>query len=202
VHNLRSALDILAVELTRLGLQREDKEMSRTKFDDAGFYIAANRDKFEEKFAKSTQHWSDPAKDFYRALEPFKDGGHQFSRILWNLHKLDILDKHKLLITLGTMSSDFKLSFGIVGVPEGGPDVVSPQLRFGPVVEERVQLQSGDELFTYWTDGAELQIKMRTALSVSISEAEIIDRTTVFDALQGMLGATDFVVENLAALGA
>jgi hypothetical protein len=116
IHNMRSALDITAVELTAEGLRREDKQMSRTKLDETGFPIAADRAGFDAKFIKNTRHWKDTAASFLKSLEPFKNGGQPISRMLWDLHQLDIIDKHHLLVPAISIASGFKWK---IGYPNG-----------------------------------------------------------------------------------
>jgi hypothetical protein len=203
IHNLRSGLDLLAVELTRLGLEREGKQMSSTKLDKAGFLIVANRENFEAKFTESTQHWSDAAKDYFLKLEPFNGGGHAFSDTLWHLHKLDILDKHKLLLVAATFPAD--MGVWVKPTAEAANDssrTFTAEIRAGVMASgPGTPLKSGDVLFTVLSADPELQLQIRGKIGIGLRDNKIIEGKSVMEALNSMIGAADSVVETMATLG-
>lgn len=199
IHNLRSALDIMAVELTVEGLKREGKEMSRTKRDETGFPIAADRARFDAKFPDNTKHWPDPAKELLQLLEPFKNGGQPVSRMLWDLHQLDIIDKHHLLVPAVSIASGFSWEIGYPnGVSATGKGVQRSAVRLGPGSEEGVPLKSGDEVLTFWASDPHLKCTVGADFEVGFGENPIVEGS-LNNALHTFVRAVDWVVREMAA---
>ena len=103
-HNLRAALDHLAWGLVEAG---GGKPSWRTQFP-----ILGSRKHFNAKVKQSLEGASSAVVGAVRALEPWKGGNHALHR----LHYLDIADKHRLLLTVGTFVRD---SYLPPGVPKG-----------------------------------------------------------------------------------
>jgi hypothetical protein len=92
-HNLRSALDHLAQQLYFVGSGRSTARR-KTCFlitETAKGFKAEQRDAFKEI--------RQDAIDAICALEPYSDGK---GADLWVLHKLNIIDKHRLILTIGS----------------------------------------------------------------------------------------------------
>jgi len=88
VHNIRSALDHLAHALMVLG------KGSSGPFTRVQFPIAINSKNFET--AKTRIKEARP--EAIKAIEDIQPYGGGTGEILWHLHSLDIIDKHRLLI--------------------------------------------------------------------------------------------------------
>jgi hypothetical protein len=88
VHNIRSALDHLAHALMVLS------KRSPGPFDRVQFPIAVNSKKFET--VKTRIKGARP--EAIKAIEGIEPYGGGAGEILWHLHSLDIIDKHRLLI--------------------------------------------------------------------------------------------------------
>jgi len=87
VHNLRTALDILACDLVRLNHQSPDNVY---------FPFSWKRDGFEGAIRKRNIDLAAPeVVDIIRRLEPYEDGAGYMLRAV---HDLDIIDKHQMLI--------------------------------------------------------------------------------------------------------
>jgi hypothetical protein len=87
VHNLRTALDILACDLVRLNEQSPK---------DVYFPFCLKRDDFEGAIRKRHIDRAAPeVLNIIRRLEPYEDGAGYMLRAI---HDLDIIDKHQLLI--------------------------------------------------------------------------------------------------------
>lgn len=96
IHNLRSALDHLAMQLALLGNPNlSDKELKQIEFP-----IAESPEKYENSKARQLNGIRTDAMHAIDRLKPYKGGNDD----LWNLHVLDIIDKHRTLLTL---DSDF-----------------------------------------------------------------------------------------------
>jgi hypothetical protein len=94
IHNLRSALDYLAYELAEIS--------SPGGFDESRIFfpISDGRDNHEARLRDIRSILRQDAIDALRVLQPYR-GGKGHGNTLWCLHRLDILDKHRLLITVG-----------------------------------------------------------------------------------------------------
>ena len=100
VHNMRSALDLLACVLAA-----RNGHTSGTAMRETYFPITASKELFERgTYSAKTASWISPAtdkmkrlsskhRDFITALSPYKGGGDDF----YHLHQMDVLDKHQLL---------------------------------------------------------------------------------------------------------
>ena|SRR5438477_8587382 len=123
IQNLRSALDYLIVQL----LDVEGKEPdSKT-----GFPIYDSLEKFEaDPFGKIKLIGRQSSIDAINATKPYKGG----NDILWKLHRLNIRDKHHLLIVVGMAfgSIDAFSHFKRIGLMP--PQIETKGLRWRPEV--------------------------------------------------------------------
>jgi hypothetical protein len=86
VHNLRSALDHLAWQLVEAGPGSPSKGTS--------FPIRDTAPKKEADFRAKIKGMKPGAESLIESLQPYKGGNGD----LWTLHRLDIIDKHQLLL--------------------------------------------------------------------------------------------------------
>jgi len=89
VHNLRSALDQLIRQLIVAN--------GRKPHNKSEFPIGHSEADYRAKKPGKTKGISQEAADFLDGLEPYKGG--QGSETFWTIHHLDIVDKHRLLLT-------------------------------------------------------------------------------------------------------
>lgn len=90
VHSLRSALDHLAYQLAIAGC---DKTPSRR----VEFPIAKDRDTYEAEKARKVKGIRPEAIEAIDRLKPYKGG----NNVLWRIHELDNIDKHRFIFTVG-----------------------------------------------------------------------------------------------------
>lgn len=90
VHNLRSALDILACDLIR--------QAGGTVTTYSGFPIVDDAQRLPEVIAEKLKGAGEPIHSTVADWQPFNGASNHF----WLLHRLDITDKHKLLLTVAT----------------------------------------------------------------------------------------------------
>jgi len=92
VHNLRSSLDILVAELVR------GKGNPVTRHTGFPIYnsVDAFTDAFKSGYPAKVEGAPDEAVDLIKATKPYKGG----NDALWYIHRLDIVDKHSLLIAV------------------------------------------------------------------------------------------------------
>ncbi|MFF6873583.1 hypothetical protein [Streptomyces sp. NPDC012450] len=126
VHNARSALEHLAWQLVEAG--------GGTPGRDTGFPIAKSETAFSEICKKYLKGASPAAVTAIQSLRPFLGGDDRF----WKLHRLDIADKHHLLLTAGAAHRSVNVSFGLPGAGE---------VRLGLLPERTYPLQDGTEIY-------------------------------------------------------
>ncbi|OGA54641.1 MAG: hypothetical protein A3F74_15310 [Betaproteobacteria bacterium RIFCSPLOWO2_12_FULL_62_58] len=102
LHNLRSALDQLVCRLA------ERSGANSTN----GVYFPFGRDsaEFEAAAKGKIKKLNAAAQTFIRELKPYKGG----NDLLWSIHALNIMDKHRLLVPVGSLAT-------LRGVPVGEP---------------------------------------------------------------------------------
>jgi hypothetical protein len=116
VHNLRSALDLLVCEMVRARGKRVT--------DDTGFPIFKSADVFESDHARKVQGVPKVAVDLIKEAEPYQGANNPF----WRLHKLDIADKHKLLVPVGMAHEHTTNTYTLADVLDAYPDATTINL--------------------------------------------------------------------------
>jgi hypothetical protein len=91
LHNLRSALDYLVVQFYTTGKFRS----GMSNITKIRFPIFRTSDSYETKFAGEIEGSDKCVENAIRATKPYKGGNND----LWALHELDIIDKHRMLLT-------------------------------------------------------------------------------------------------------
>ncbi|MGN7998247.1 hypothetical protein [Sphingomonas sp. 22176] len=105
VHNLRSSLDILATELAKL-----NGNISKRSLKETYFPITIDLDSLEKTRTSKISRMSKEAQDLIIKIAPHKGGR---SEILYNLHHLDIADKHATLIPVGAAYASRSVGVGV-----------------------------------------------------------------------------------------
>ncbi len=132
IHNLRSALDHVACAISTAPNRKE-----------ASFVIGEDANEFERVAAKRQKEGRlcADAIDFMRCLKPYKGGDDR----LWALHRLNIMDKHRMLILVEPRgqkraifdNSPVDYSAGDWETFEGRPDFYTRPLPNNPNAETR-----------------------------------------------------------------
>lgn len=104
IHNLRSALDHLAQQLV---LANNGTPTEQTCFP---IFHRADCKAFEAGFERAVQGASKQALDLIRTLKPYQGG----NEALCGLHRLDILDKHRLLVAVAATNPATIIRLGVV----------------------------------------------------------------------------------------
>jgi hypothetical protein len=90
IHNLRSALD--HVVYTHI-----ERATAETPGRDIGFPVFDSEEKFNKEFGRKVKGASAEVVNLIQLAKPYPEG----TKALWQLHMLDIIDKHQLLIPVG-----------------------------------------------------------------------------------------------------
>lgn len=104
IHNTRSALDYLAWQLVIAG--------GGTPGTGTQFPISESQAKFNRNFRENLRGSSQAAVAAVQALKPFSGGDERF----WRLHRLDIADKHHLLVAVGAAHHSVNVSIDVPGM--------------------------------------------------------------------------------------
>ena len=97
VHNLRSALDHLACALAELEIPTD----SETGHSGIEFPIYISEGKFDRSGAAKIKKLATAAQDEIKSLQPYNAGDDARFQLLWALHQLDIIDKHRRISVMG-----------------------------------------------------------------------------------------------------
>ena len=172
IHSLRSSLDHLAYELFihNSGASASSKNIY--------FPIASSAERYECIKKDRTAGLSQNAIALIDKLEPFKGK----NDVLWQINELDIIDKHRFLVTVGSSFQSMDLGAVTVALmqdhfPDIGPLPKMP--AFFRTANNLFPLKSGDELFISGpgdkpVDG--LQFRFSIVLSEpGIAEGVILD---------------------------
>jgi hypothetical protein len=164
IHNLRSALDLLACDLARM-----NGRTSRTAMAETWFPIFGSEAEFRNGADKKIRHLSPADQEIIRALKPYKGG----NDTLWQLHQLDILDKHRLILPAVLAVSVTDVLIGPVA-GEGKPRMLA---EFNAKLHREGVLKDGDVLFRVPASVMEqpTEIEMKATLNVVFSETKIVD---------------------------
>lgn len=159
-HNLRSALDHLMGHLLVVGGNRPN---GPTKNDN--FIVRDGANDFESSLNGVAKDLRPDAVEALRGLQPYKGGkGHAF----WVLHRLDIIDKHRLLLTINSRLAS-------VAMLHKNTSRASPTTLFEGV---HVPLKAGDVLLrTYGNFPQDLQF----AFDVSLNEPGVVEGKAVLE---------------------
>jgi hypothetical protein len=198
IHNLRSSLDYLAYQLVIANRQKPTQTTAFPIFDDSKGYKANIRGKIKGMGKE--------AKEAIRKIKPYKGGGDD-SDTLWRLHKLDIRDKHHLLVTAGSQlrlrSSTpseqrdiLEKFYGSYSADHPAPDISG--MLIPPRNSVQFPLKIGDELLSGPME--EIRTNMKFNLVVAFNEPGVIEGYTVVESLQCMRNLVHAIVADFAPL--
>lgn len=188
IHNLRSALDHLVYQLAlRNGASPVDAEKTF-------FPICLTEVEFDKKVKKLLKPFiSDAAFAEIKKSQPYSAYDVPVEADIWVLHKLSIIDKHRLLIVAG---QQFAVTEFTVTVPTGEQfhEVISdPQWK---------PMEDGAEIIRFDLSKAiaapgEMQVKVNTMTSVQFTNmGPLFDNVGVRDALNQLIGIVKATVRD------
>jgi hypothetical protein len=185
IHNLRSALDHLAVALVKDG--------GGTPGDYTAFPIGSDRTHFETSAIKRLDGASARSIEIVRSINPYRGG----NDAIWRLHRLDIADKHSTLVPVAAAQNmwGFQLDIREPG-REHYPRIPSRMLR-GVPLERRFPLKHGDELGAYSRQSGpnvEDNTKFDFGFEVAFGEGQIFDGEAVIPTLNDLIQFTKSIV--------
>lgn len=194
LQNLRSALDYLAFQLVVMGLgsvPADPRYIAYPIADSAAEYPALRQRRV--KGARSA------AIDAIDATRPYRGG----DDALWRLHRLNNVDKHRLLITVGTafrsvnigptLRAEFEKAF-----PERGHTLPDLSIFLRPA-DRLFPLKAGDELFIDAVD-AKPNEKIQFRLDVAFGEPQVMDGEPIIETLRHVTDSVEKLIAGFAPL--
>jgi hypothetical protein len=167
IHNLRNALDHLAFQLVSVGT-------SKSPSSHVYFPIADDRAKYIDQRRRQLKGATPAAIAAVDALSPYKGGNDE----LWLLHKLNNVDKHRVLITAGStfrsvnigahLSREMQKHLSSSPMADKFANMPTLDSFFRPA-DRMFPLKAGDELFIDGPD-AEPNDKLEFRFEVSFGE--------------------------------
>jgi hypothetical protein len=103
IHNLRTAIDHLMYHL--ISLRTRDSKVLK----EAYFPIYRTSKIFKSRFKGIKKFLAPAVIKAISQIKPYARGS-QFGRTLWQLHQLDIIDKHKILLTVAAANTMHSMS--------------------------------------------------------------------------------------------
>jgi hypothetical protein len=195
LQNLRTALDHLAWQLVPAGGRN-----SQTAFPISDDVIKYSSDK-----VRKISGMPEAAVDAIDATKPFKGG----NDAIWRLHRLNNIDKHRLLVTVGASFRSVNVSTHIFGEMlkagiamhlglKPGRTVPVPNLHLRPK-DNLFPLKVGSELFID-LPGAEVNPKMNFLIDVAFGEPNVCEGEPVLETLKNMSSVVGGIVSDFTPL--
>lgn len=175
LHNLRSSLDLLAEQAIVFAGGTPTKQ--------TGFPIGEDKKALDKLMDSRLEGASPRCHRLVRALRPYREGCEQ----LWWLHRLNIADKHHLLVPVGAASRSVALNL-TMNVPWSDTPVETPPIALRPA-DRRFPLQSGDTLFKISaaarSDGSPV-MRPTFAFDLAFGSTDVVDGAPIIETLQGI----------------
>ena len=170
LNNLRSTLDHLAQQLYLVGTGGTSYR------DKTSFLIAPSPKEFKAGLQRKVEGMRQDAIDAIIALEPYIGGQ---GTDLWTLHRLNNIDKHRLVVTVGSCLvgvAPVLPRFFVDKLPQG---MAFPQFFITPA-DNLFPLKAGDELFI---DAPDTDEDTQFGFQIAINEPGIIEGKPLMETL-------------------
>lgn len=178
IQNLRSALDYLAYDLF----------CNETKGNLPGrhiyFPIEKDKDTYEKEKNRKTDGISIKAKLLIDEVKPYRGG----NEILWRIHELNNIDKHRLLITVGSAFRSVDIGAHMhATMKKSVPDQNIPSIHFFVKPANNLfPLKQGHELFIDGPDAVEIP-EMQFKFDIVLNEIGILEGEALTEVLHSMI---------------
>lgn len=169
VHNIRTALDHFAYEVATTG-------QGHVYFPVWTQPAAPKNSQWETKIKKEVPGARGDVLKALLAIEPYETGKHQW---IWELHRLDIIDKHHLLVPIATTNPKAVVTMRLGDSPPISVDV--HPVGAGEPVEPGTPLVSLDS--TSGPEGAEVHADVQQTFVVAFREPQALKGLAVVDTL-------------------
>jgi len=190
LHCLRAALDHLAQQLYLAGTGNAKGYRDQTSFP-----IAKSAKEFKSGLARKVEGMRQEAVDAICALEPYHGGK---GSDLWTLHRLNNIDKHRLILTVGSAFRSVDLG-ALMTAQMGkllGKTLPALDAFFRPA-DNLFPLEVGQELLIDDID-AEPNEKMQFRFDVGINEVGLIEGSPVLETVVAFRDRVSDVVDSFS----
>jgi hypothetical protein len=187
IQQLRSALDNFAYSLFQ-------KESPGQEGRHVYFPISDDKTRYALERDRKTAGMSDESTRWIDSLLPYKGG----NDLLWQLHKLNNIDKHRLLIASGASFGSLNLGavmaqFMRKSFPDQVRDLPELPALFIKPADNLFPLKLGDELFID-APGAELLPNMQFRIDYVFNEPGVVEGYPIVGTLDSMVNEVERVV--------
>ncbi len=194
LQNLRSALDHLAYELFMVGPGGQTGNPANHVY----FPISDDAAKYHIESPGRVKGMGQDAIDAIDAIKPYKGG----NDTLWRLHRLNIVDKHRLVIAVGSALRSIDLGahvFGTLAAHNPALAAMEPLHAFFRPADRMFPLKIGDQLFIDAAD-AEANQKMQFRFEVAFGEPGIVEGEPLLETLRQMMDLVDNIATSFVPL--
>lgn len=196
IQNLRSSLDHLAYQLVHAGTN------GAGPFKNTYFPISEDSTKFVLELSGRTKGMSQTAIDKIVSLQPYNGG---ISSVLWQLHKLNITDKHRSIFTVGSAFQSVNIAPVMhrhmeqinEDSPIAGIEKLIPNLFIKPA-DNLFPLKVNDELFIDEPD-AEANQKFQFRFNVVFGE-QVVAGQPILSTSQNMISLVEKITTDFKSL--
>lgn len=191
IQNLRSSLDHLAYMLYLLN--SGDGDSGKHIY----FPISKNATQYEIDKVRKTDGISDEARAKIDQILPYKGGNDK----LWQINELNNIDKHRLLLTVGSSFRSMDLGeYMTASAKDAFPNLELPSIEaFFRPADTLFPLKKGDILFIDKENAKELP-NMQFRFDISLNEPGVVEGEPLIELLASMLDATKSTIHNLGPL--
>jgi hypothetical protein len=198
IHNLRTALDHLAYCLAEVS--------SPQGFDERliSFPICESVNEHEAKLGGQIKGiLRQDVIDAMRLAEPYK-GGKGYGNTLWRLHKLDIIDKHRLLIAFGFgfrkwgIDAPWRVVRHVLGEVPQITKLGAERVWFDPESGLQISCLEQNQAILVWEGDIEPHQKVHFAFDIALREPTVMEANPLLKSLRVMAEAVDSTVARFA----
>lgn len=188
IQNIRSALDHLAYQLFLVGTNGE-KGVGRRIY----FPIDGSAENFKKNLSRRTEGIRQEAINAICTLEPYKEG--KGGKLLV-LHELNIIDKHRSLLTVGSAYRSFNIGAIATRLAQKPWKGIFPIPKFDEFIrpaDRMCPLEVGDEL---WIDetNAEPDSNLQFRFDIAFNEPQVIASESIIETLEGFASLVSEVI--------
>jgi hypothetical protein len=191
LHNLRSALDHLAYQLVDIGTK------GKGPFHHVSFPILKDVANYRANSRKRIRGMRQDAIQAIDTLKPYKGG----NETLWNLHRLNNVDKHRLLITVGTAYNSVdigstlsrRMSEHLASAGFDYPEEFPVLSFFVKPADRMFPLKAGDELLID-APGEPFDPLLRFRFDIAFGEPQTSTGEPVLETLKHMAQEIDDII--------
>ncbi|MGI9071715.1 MAG: hypothetical protein ACR2JB_10465 [Bryobacteraceae bacterium] len=190
VQNLRSSLDHLAYQLV---LANSGTPTKRTAFP-----IAESPEKYEALDPRKVEGMSETAVKKIHALHPYRGG----NDAIWMLDELNNIDKHRLLLAVGSAHTDVVLDYRDMFPNVREPMLYSVQPSGASFLMRSFPLKDGAEIYRVLAAHREAYINQKPEFTfrITLGEPEIVKGEPIIPTLNQLASIVGKVVSMFEPL--